>query len=146
MEPRLRRAIRVCWVIASSLGLVAWAGTAGAADLKRFPEYAYEARQDVDIEALKALLRQAQELQQAEDATADAALVERPAEDGEGAGGDAAEDAPPESKPASRPASRQAAKAAPTAAELRGDNQAGCMYRDSMLIWEKTPGTCKPHP
>lgn len=141
MEARTRRAILVpcitLWVV---LGPAA-AGTALAGDFKRFPDYAYEARQDVDIEALKVLLREAQELQKAEDA----GLAEKTVGEGEQAD-PTAPDAGDGKHGQPAPAIEKRAAAAAAAAELRGSNQAGCMYRDLKLIWEKTPGSCKPQP
>jgi hypothetical protein len=123
MKPRIRQALFVSCVtvlLALAFGL---AGSAGAGEFKRFPEYAYDAKQESDVEALKELLRQAQELQKTENETK-------------------ATDA----KDAKAEAAAAVVKAdADTAAEKRGSSaQAGCMYRDSKLIWEKKPGTCKP--
>jgi hypothetical protein len=103
-----------------TLGL---ATPAAAGDFNRFPEYAYDAKDDVDVAALKELLRQAKELQEVEDK----------------AKADAAQDAKEEADAATKKAD------ADTAAAKQGSSaQAGCMYRDEKLIWEKKPGTCAP--
>ncbi len=119
----MRRVLSVsCITVLAACGL-AWGGSVQAGEFKRFPEYAYESRQQTDVEALKELLKQAQELQKAQDAQ-DAAEAK-----------DAAEEAVVAEKKAT----------ADAAVEKRGgSSQAGCMYRDNKLIWEKKPGTCKP--
>ena len=108
MKPLFRQAVFVCCVTV----LTGAAAPTLAGDFKRFPEYAYEAKRDVDIEALRELLRQAQELQKAEEQAAKAASPDTPAV--------AAPAAPaPEGQAQARPAKPPAP--APT--------QAGCMYR-----------------
>ena len=122
MQARLLSSILVICVTA-----FAGVGAVQAGDFRRFPEYAYETKDDsVDIEALRELLQQAKELQEAEDA-------KKAAVEGSGEGAPkAAADAP--AKPGAESAEAPKPKA----------SQAGCMYQDQKLIWEKVPGTCKP--
>ena len=124
MKPRTRRALFVSGVTALLTGLTLVAGAVQAGEFKRFPDYAYEGGDaEVDVAALKELLRQAQELQKAED-KADAVEAK-----------DVAEEAEETAKQAD----------ANAAAAKRGSPpQAGCMYRDAKLIWERKPGTCTP--
>jgi len=124
MEPRIRQALFVLCVTVLNAGLLlALSGSAAAGDFTRFPEYAYDAKQDVDVAALKELLRQAKELQQAEQQVR----------------ADEVKEAEDEAEAATKKAD------ADTAAAKQGSPaQAGCMYRDDQLIWEKKPGTCAP--
>ncbi len=124
MKPQIRQALFVSGVtvlLMAGLGLLATASQAG--EFKRFPDYAYEGEQDVDVKALKELLRQAHELRKAEDK----------------AGAAEAQDVVDEAKATAKQADANAA-----AAKRGSPAQAGCMYRDEKLIWERKPGACAP--
>jgi hypothetical protein len=121
MRPYIRPAIFVSCVTALAVLGIGLAGVAEAGEFKRFPEYAYDAKQQADVEALKELLRQAQDLRK---------------EQGEA---EAAEEAAVEAEVAAKKADADA-----EAVKHGGSAQAGCMYRDDKLIWERKPGTCSP--
>ena len=139
MQPRFASLLFASVLLGLSLAAI----PARAGEFQRFPaQSAPPASDESQIKELKELLRQAQRLQEAQQAAlekaksvgrgaqasppAKAADGEKPAEGGsqkaEGEDGADKREKKEEPKDVARP---------------------GCMYRGTTLIWEKVPGTCK---
>lgn len=124
MKSRIRKVFFVSGVALTLTGAVGFAPASRAGDFRRTPESSSQPSQEANLEELKELLRQAQELQQAQQKGGVVAPAKTASEQ-DAPDAKAEDDPEPEKKPE--------AVARP-----------GCMYRDTTLIWEKVPGSCTP--
>jgi len=120
---------------------------AGSGDFRRFPDDAPEpaaaAAEAARVEDLKALLREAQQLQKAQQKlAAEAAKPAAPAAT-PAPGTDPAPAVAAVAAGGDTPPSDDAEASDDDETEAPNGARAGCMYRGRTLIWEKVPGTCK---
>ena len=124
MKSRIRKGLFVSGVALALTGAVWFAPASRAGDFRRTPESSSQPLQDANLDALKELLLQAQELPQAQQkggvVAPDKAASEQDA---------------PDAKTEDDPESEKKTEAVA---------RAGCMYRGTTLIWEKVPGSCTP--
>ncbi len=147
MQPRFARLLFAPVLL--GLSLAALPGQAG--EFRRFPENSARPTSDESqIEELKELLRQAQQLQEGQQRLRQAAQ-----EKAKSAGRGAEASPPAKAADAEKPAEGGSQKAEGEDAAQKNEEKAeeeeepkdlarpGCMYRGTTLIWEKVPGTCE---
>ncbi len=124
MKSRIRKGLFVSGVALALTGAVGFAPASRAGDFHRTPESSSQPLQDANLDELKELLRQAQELQQAQQKTPVVAPAKATSE----------QDAPDAKTEDDHESEKKTEAVA----------RPGCMYRGTTLIWEKVPGSCTP--
>ena len=148
MKLRTRKALSLSLFGVALAAIIVIASVSGAGDFRRTPDYSAEAPQEVNLDELRSLLRQAHELEQNEkSAKTKSAAGSVPAK----AGGDAnaasvagPKQADGDPKAAGKDGKDGSDEPVAEAEKPEATARAGCMYRGTTLIWEKLPGTCSP--